>query len=92
MKKVPAQSLRVGDTIMPPEREVRLWMRRTLQERNLPESALHMTITSINEGTADKGGRWLIVIADQAPEWFVNRNPYPFKFKVRPETPWPTIG
>ena len=31
-----AQDLKIGDVIMPPAREVRLWMRRDLQGRNLP--------------------------------------------------------
>ncbi len=91
MTRKPASTLQVGDKIMPPEREVRLWMRRTLQERNLPESALHMTITEIREGNPDKNGAWLIVVADQAPEWFQQCKPYPFTFKVRPETPWQVV-
>jgi hypothetical protein len=92
MSKVPAHALKVGNVIMPPAREVQLWMRRHAAERNLSESALHLTITSIHEGNPDKGGRWLIVTADQTAEWNSDRSrPYPFKFKVRPETPWPVI-
>lgn len=91
MNKVPAQTLKVGDKVMPPAREVSLWMRRHLQERNLPESALHLTIIDIKEGTADKLGRWLIVSSDQSPEWNAGRNVLPFRFKVRPETPWQKI-
>jgi hypothetical protein len=45
MRKIRAEGLRVGDVIMPPAREVQLWMRK----------------------------------------------PQPFKFKVRPETPWPVL-
>jgi hypothetical protein len=90
--KIPAQSLRMGDKIMPPAREVQLWMRRTLEERNLPESALHMTVTEIIEGTSDKCGRWLVVSADQSPEWNEGRKALPFRFKVRPQTPWQRIG
>jgi hypothetical protein len=90
--KVPAHSLKVGDVIMPPAREVQLWMRRHLAERNLSESALYLTITGIDEGSPDKKGRWLIVTTDQTAEWNSDRvRPYPFKFKVRPETPWQVV-
>lgn len=86
--KTIAENLKIGDKIMPPERELRLWMRRSLQEKNLPESALILTVTEIREGNPDKKGRWLIITSDQAPEWFVQCKPYPFRFKVRPDTPW----
>lgn len=88
MTKVPAETLKISDVIMPPPREVQLWMRRHLQERGLPESVMHLTITEIHEGEPDKRGRWLWITADHAPEWFQSSKPYPFKFKVRPETPW----
>lgn len=90
--KTRAAELKIGDVIMPPDREVRLWMRRACQERNLSESALHLTITEIREAAPDTRGRWLLVTADQAPEWFQGRKPSPFKFKARPETPWATIA
>jgi hypothetical protein len=88
--KITAETLRIGDKIMPPAREVNLWMRRDIQSRNLPESVLHLTITNIYEGSPDKKGRWLIIKADHAPEWFApeQKNNYPMTFKVRPETPW----
>ena len=93
MQKVQAQTLKVGDVIMPPAREVRLWMRRDLQERNLPESALYLTVTEIYEVEADKRGRWLLVKTDQSAEWNAGRqNPLSFNFKVRPETPWPLMS
>jgi hypothetical protein len=89
MRKIRANGLRVGDVIMPPAREVQLWMRRVLQERNLAETALYLTITDIQEGTPDKRGRWLLVTTNQTDEWNGDRaKPLPFKFKVRPETPW----
>ncbi len=86
-----ASELKIGDVIMPPDREVRLWMRRSCQEKGLPESALYLTITEISEGAPDAKGRWLLVTADQAREWFEGREPYPFKFKARPETPWAAV-
>lgn len=92
MRKVLASELKVGDTIMPPEREVRLWMRRDCTERNLPETALHLTIAAIEEGAPDKRGRWLLISTDQTPEW-LNGRPQrsPFRFKARPDTPWPKL-
>jgi hypothetical protein len=91
MTKIKAELLKVGDIILPPAREIQLWMRRTLQEKNLPESALHLTITEIREGNPDKNGRWLIVRCDQTKEWIGDGKSYPFSFKVRPETAWQKI-
>jgi hypothetical protein len=92
MRKIPAEALKVGDVIMPPARELQLWMRRHLQERNLPETALYLTVTEIRDGTSDKNGRWLLVVSKQTDEWNGDRvKPLPFKFKVRPETPWPVL-
>lgn len=90
--KTRAAELKVGDIIMPPAREIQLWMRRTCQERNLPESALHLTVRDVRHAAPDARGEWLLVTADQTPEWTGDSTPYPFKFKVRPETPWVIIG
>jgi hypothetical protein len=92
MTKRIADELKVGDVIMPPPRELQLWMRRDIAKRGLPESALHLTITNIVWGTPDKRGRWLLVTADHAIEWHAGRKPYPIKFKVRPETPWEVVS
>ena len=92
MTKVLAETLRVGEKIMPPAREVRLWMRRRLDERGLAETALHLTITNIDEGAPDKNGRWLVITTEATPEWnegYVRA--IPFRFRVRPETPWMRI-
>lgn len=91
MTKIIAQCLAIGDKIMPPPREVQLWMRRDINARNLSESALHLTITAIREDNPDKRGRWLVITADHSPDWLQGRNPYPFKFKVRPDTPWQKV-
>ena len=93
MAKTRAEELKIGDVIMPPAREIQLWMRRDIQERNLPESALYLTITEVKEGSADRRGRWLIITANQAPEWYSEHqvNRFPFRFKARPETPWQII-
>jgi hypothetical protein len=87
-----AQNLQTGDTIMPPPREVKLWMRRTLEERKLPEAALYLTVAKVEESAPDKGGRWLRVTADHTPEWANGCNLSPFVFRVRPETPWQKIA
>lgn len=88
MTKLCVQDLKVGDQIMPPAREVRLWMRRDLAARGLPESALYLRITDIREGQPDKGGRWFRITADHAVEWHGGCPPYPSKFSARPETLW----
>jgi hypothetical protein len=91
MTKILAQALKVGDKIMPPAREAQLWMRRHCKDKGLPETALHLTITDIHEGEPDKRGRWLIVTTAHTAEWDAGYTPRPFKFKARPETPWPTV-
>jgi len=90
--KMHAAKLKIGDVIMPPAREVQLWMRRAYQERGLLESALHLTITNIREAAPDARGRWLLITADHAAEWDNGQKSLPFKFKVRPETPWVKVG
>lgn len=92
MTKTRAAELKIGDVVMPPEREVRLWMRRSCREKNLPETSLYLTITAIRDAEPDARGAWLLFTADQTPEWFGDTKPYPFKFKARPETPWATIS
>lgn len=86
---IPAESIKVGDVIMPPARELQLWMRRHVQEHNLPECALHLTVTKVCEGTPDARGRWLVVCTEQDAAWGAHR--FPFTFKMRPGTPWPRI-
>jgi hypothetical protein len=86
-----ASEIRPGDIILPPAREISLWMRRTLQQEGLPESALELTVESVREGAPDKRGPWLIVRTQQSPQWLRGRAPYPFTFKVRPTSPWPLV-
>lgn len=96
MATIPAEALQPNDVIMPPAREVALWMRRDLVTHGLPESALYLTVTRVIEGAPDKRGRWIIVTAWQSPEWYAGRQwasgPHPFTFKARPTTPWPLIS
>lgn len=88
MNRKPAELIKPGDVILPPEREIRLWMRRSINERGLSESALNMTVIETYEGAPDKRGRWVIIKAKQSSEW---NSPGLFTIKARPETPWPTI-
>jgi hypothetical protein len=87
----PAEFIKVGDIILPPEREMRLWMRREIASRNLTESALHLTVTEVYEGSPDKRGRWVVFKAKYSPEW--NSGPFvqSMTIKARPNTPWPVI-
>ena len=89
---IPAEAIQVGDVILPPVRELSLWMRRCARERGLSDDALHLTVTEVREGAPDKRGRWLVVKTWQTDEWCqgqVSRGP--FTFKARPGTPWPLI-
>ena len=95
MDTILSDTLRVGDVILPPARELNLWMRRHVEEHKLPETALYLTVTAIREGTPDKRGRWLIVQSDQTDEWYsgeLYERRLPFTFKVRPVTAWPLIS
>ena len=88
--------LKVGDVIMPPKREVLLWMRRAMVERKLSESALYLTVTEVRDGTPDKAGPWTRIITIHTTEWCSNYiNPDPrhskFSFKARPFSPWVRI-
>ena len=84
-----AQTIQPGDVIMPPEREVRLWMRRHVAEKNLPESALYLTVTEVREGRPDKRGRWLRIRTEHTEPLAFGL--FPFSFSARPETPWKII-
>ena len=88
---VTVEQLKVGDLILPPARELQLWMRRHCQELGLSESALHLTIREKYEGAPDKRGRWVVVKCDQTKEWNAGRQGGSFTFKARPETYWPTV-
>jgi len=56
--KVPAESLKVGDVVMPPEREMRLWMIRDAAEKGMSPTDLGIMLTDVHEGEPDKRGRW----------------------------------
>ena len=67
--KVAVRDLRPGDVIMPPAREVSLWMRRTLEQEGLAEEALYLTVIEVKEGRSDRNGSWIVVKAIHTPEW-----------------------
>ena len=91
MTRKAAELLKTGDVILPPEREMRLWMRRTVAEMGLTESALNLTVTETYEGAPDKRGRWIVIKAKHTPEWG-NGPSSTMTIKARPETPWPVVS
>jgi hypothetical protein len=86
--RVTASDIKVGDVIMPPERELRLWMRKHIETHNLPETALHLRVMGIGEDL-DKRGTWKVIRAQYPREWGHNGG---FTFRARPETPWRIIS
>ena len=84
------KDIKKGDVIYPPAREVRLWMRRWIEEKGLSESALHLTVKEIRETYPDKKGTWLLVTTERNAEWNGSQAPSDFRFKARPETNWKT--
>jgi hypothetical protein len=90
--KVPADSLKVGDMVMPPEREMRLWMIRDAAEKGMSPSDLGILLTDVHEGEPDKGGRWIFLTGYLRDQWYAGRRQYPMKFKARPNTPWPVAA
>lgn len=87
-----AERLVVGDVVMPPAREVRLWMVRHAAEKGLSIADLGITLTDIHEGESDKGGRWLWFAGYLCDDWYTTGTRHPFKFKARPGTPWPVLA
>lgn len=91
MTKRPVETLKPGDVILPPERELRLWMRRTCEERGLDESALYLTVEEAAEGIPDKRGPWVVLITRHSEAWTDGRHSSPFRFRARPGTLWPVV-
>jgi hypothetical protein len=88
-ERIPAREIQVGDVIMPPERELSLWMRKHVADKGLGEEALHLKVTQVREGKPDKRGRWLVFKTEHTSALAFNL--FPFSFKARPETPWVII-
>lgn len=89
---VRADTLKEGDIVMPPDRELRLWMIRDAAEKGMSSSDLGIMLTDVHEGQPDKRGRWIIFKGYLRDDWYAGRRKYPFTFKARPETPWPLVA
>ena len=77
------EQLQVGDIILPPARELRLWMHRHCREHGFSDAALHLTIREKYDGAPDKHGRWVMVKCEQTEEWNMGRQGMSFTFKAR---------
>ncbi|HEX8851183.1 MAG TPA: hypothetical protein VF761_16780 [Gemmatimonadaceae bacterium] len=88
-----ASTIAVGDQIMPPARELRLWLRRNLAEKGMTEAEAIMTVTEVKQGAPDKRGPWLLVTAFMPDAWYAEcpSGPYPWTFHIRPDTLWPVV-
>ncbi len=84
-----AETIKPGDVVLPPERELRLWMRRHVAEKGMGEEALHLCVKEVREGKPDKRGRWLRIKTDHTNALAFNL--FPFSFSARPETPWKIV-
>ena len=84
MKAVHAE-VKPGDLILPPARELSLWMRRKLAKEGLPEESLLLTVSEVlTDYKQDKGGSWTFVRAKYSKEFGKEAG---FNFFVRPNTP-----
>ena len=83
-QKVTQSEVKPGDQIMPPARELSLWMRRDCAKKGLPEDALLLHVVEITpDYKIDKGGSWTYIKAMYSQEFAGGR---PFNFFVRPNT------
>lgn len=94
--KVPIESLKPGDLILPPERELSLWMRQAALDKGLPYEALYLTVIGSEEGPPDKGGRWWRIEAVSSrlwrDKWFCGGiEAVPWRFRARVGKLWPLI-
>lgn len=83
-QKVPVSTLKPGDKIMPPEREVRLWMRQHVIDNGLTDAALIMTVVAVEPYDTDKRGEWWRVTAEHNAKWLQGRERAVWKFLARP--------
>lgn len=90
------KDIKVGDIIFPPEREMRLWMKRELAEKGLSESAQALSVVSVDQARPDKKGEWVIIKARYSREWTRDyaepEKDHFMSFKARPQTPWLIMG
>jgi len=85
---IKVSEIQVGDVIMPPERELRLWMRKHAAAHGWSENALALTVTEVGDGLPDKGGPWVLIRTVHDPEWVPSGA---FKFKARPWSDWKLV-
>jgi hypothetical protein len=84
LSKVKYSDVKYGEKVMPPAREVNLWMKRSCAEKGLPLSALLLTVAKVIPGAkVDKGGPWVLVEAFYTQEFSNGRR---IKFFIRPQT------
>lgn len=91
METIKVSQIKVGDVIMPPAREVSLWMKRHIHDNGLSESALLQTVKEIYS-SADKGGPWICFKSTYSAEWTGNRPTYGMSFRARPDTAWQRLN
>lgn len=89
MTTTPVQDLTIGTVILPPARDLRLWMRRMCAEKGKPESAAQLIVRDLRDGAPDKNGAWAIIVAEPVREW---GTPTRWAIKARPSTPWPVVA
>lgn len=82
--------LQLGDRILPPPREVALWMRKALVQKGLTEDALWLTVLALHSAAPDSRGPWMAITAVYGRDWLQGKPAYPWTFKARPETLWIT--
>lgn len=78
-----------GDKVMPPVREVSLWMKRDLITKGLSIESLLLTVNTVAQNwKQDKGGAWTLFDTNYSPEFGNGRR---FTFKMRPSTKIETL-
>jgi hypothetical protein len=88
LTKIKVADIKEGDVIMPPGRELRLWMRRHARDNGMSDHALTLTVMEIEHGAGDKRGPWVRFRCMHDPEW---KNGHPFSFVARPWSDWKKV-
>jgi hypothetical protein len=93
--KTLASDIKIGDLVYPPSREISLWMKKALAEKELDETALLLTVVEARESKPDKNGPWIFVKGQYSKAWTSDyaepdRAHY-MTFLARPQTPWKIV-
>lgn len=92
MSTVKVSDIKVGDLIYPPKREIALWMEKELAKKELPQSALILTVVEARASKPDKNGPWIFIKGQYSREWTKNyaepEKAHYLTFLARPHTPW----